>query len=547
MRAVAYVRVSDISQIDGHSLDAQERLFRELCKNRSWEPFRIYREEGKSAHVDAINLRPVFRQLLEDVTRHEFDVVVVHTLDRWSRNLKVTLETLSIMGKNNVGLVSISENIDYSRPEGMLFTQMLGAFAQYYSEALGNHVRKGLEQRALEGKHTGGIPFGYECCWVNTDKGEKQLRCQPEHPGGIHVIEKEGKVVTEMFKRYASGATTLSRLAGWLNGQGLRTRNMHKLLDARGNIITGPRLFTTASVRGILHNRFYTGQVIHRGKVIPGLHEALIDDDIFETVQTTLKKNSGRSETFKIRPEREYLLKGIIRCAHCGMPMWAQTYYSGQRYYREHKNSRSHGICPSAGGSISCHVIDEQVKKLVGAIELGPRWLEEVLAIISLKDEVHRVKEGRRAVIEKLRRMGKAYVDGLFPDGEYQRQKKLLETELESLVVPAANAAEEAGNLIKDLPRLWAAANMEEQRKLLLTMLDAVYVDAKKTRSIVAIRPKPPFKPIFQVAVTKEGSEIRILNEPIESSSVFLVETGEALPPSETRLNWIQNAAGSPV
>ena len=72
-------------------------------------------------------------------------------------------------------------------PKGMLFTQMLGAFAQYYSSALGTHVKKGLEQRALEGKHTGGIPFGYESCWINNDKGEKQLRCQPEHPGGIHV------------------------------------------------------------------------------------------------------------------------------------------------------------------------------------------------------------------------------------------------------------------------------------------------------------------------------------------------------------------------
>jgi hypothetical protein len=76
---------------------------------------------------------------------------------------------------------------------------------------------------------------------------------------------------------------------------------------------------------------------------------------------------------------------------------------------------------------------------------------------------------------------------------------------------------------------------MEEQRKLLLTMLDAVYIDAKKTRSIVAIRPKPPFKPIFQVAVTKEGSDIRIINEPIQGSPVFLVETGENRTPSETR------------
>jgi site-specific DNA recombinase len=33
-----------------------------------------------------------------------------------------------------------------------------------------------------------------------------------------------------------------------------------------------------------------------------------------------------------------------------------------------------------------------------------------------------------------------------------------------------------------DLPRLWEKANQEERRKLLLTMLDAVYVDAKKTK-----------------------------------------------------------------
>ena len=36
--------------------------------------------------------------------------------------------------------------------------------------------------------------------------------------------------------------------------------------------------------------------------------------------------NSGRSETLQVRPDRQYLLKGIVRCAYCGMPMWAQTF-----------------------------------------------------------------------------------------------------------------------------------------------------------------------------------------------------------------------------
>jgi site-specific DNA recombinase len=453
-------------------------------------------------------------------------VVVVHSIDRWSRNLKVTLESLAILARHNVALVSITENIDYSTPQGKLFTQMLGSFAEYFSGALAAHVSKGLDQRAFEGKHTGGIPFGYESCWIE-ENGERKRRCNPEHPGSIHIIEKEGVVVTELFHRYASGTTTLSQLAILVNGLGFRTHNMHRLPDVNGNISNGPRLFTTASIRWILHNPFYCGKIAYRGKLLPGKHQALISEDVFDMVQKTLKKNCGRSETLAIKAQRQYLLKGIIRCAYCGLPMSSQTYNSGNAYYREHNTSRSNGLC-SRGAAITCRIIDDQIDELVSGIELGPQWLEEVLSIISQKDEVHQVEEKKVAVIEKLRRMAKAYVDGLFPDEEYHQQKKLLEMELESLVIPAADASEEAGKLIMNLKGLWAEANLEEKRKLLLTMLDAVYVDAKKSKSIVAIRPKPPFKPIFQVAVAKEESEIRIINEPIKGTSVFLVETGES-------------------
>ena len=513
MRAAAYLRVSSTSQVDGHSLDAQDRLFRELCKSRGWEPVRVYREEGKSAHVEAIARRPLFKQLLEDASKHDFDVVVVHTLDRWSRNLKITLESLTILGKHNVGLVSITENIDYSRPEGMLFTQMLGAFAQYYSEALGNHVSKGLSQRAHEGKHTGGIPFGYESCWITGEKGEKICHCENEHPGGVHVHASEGAAVLKMFERYASGITTLGQLATWLNEQGFRTRNMHSFPDADGNLISGPRLFTTASIRGILHNPFYAGKVTYKEKLLPGAHQALVSQDVFDLVQANLKKNSGRSETLNPSPQRQYLLKGLIRCAYCGMPMWAQTYKNGRTYYREHKNSRGHAICPSAGSSISCHVADEQIGKAIEAIELDTTWFDEVLAIISLKDEVEKVKKERLEVQEKLRRMTRVYVDGLFPDEEYHRQKRLLEMELESLVVPQASAVEEAGKLLRELPKLWAKANLEEKRKLLLSVLDGVYMDAKKTRSIVSIKPKPPFIPVFKVAVLRESPTIQLYQQ----------------------------------
>ena len=75
-----------------------------------------------------------------------------------------------------------------------------------------------------------------------------------------------------------------------------------------------------------------------------------------------------------------HLLNGTIRCAYYPMPIWAQTYNSGRPYYREHRNSRSHGPCPSVSGSIPCEVADEQVSKLVTSVEFGSSWMEEVMA-----------------------------------------------------------------------------------------------------------------------------------------------------------------------
>ena len=61
---------------------------------------------------------------------------------------------------------------------------------------------------------------------------------------------------------------------------------------------------------------------------------------------------------------------------------------------------------------------------------------------------------------------------------------------------------------------MWDEANLTERRKLLLTMLDAVYVDTVEEKAIVAIRPKPAFKPVFEIATTRKGSDVILINEP---------------------------------
>ena len=91
------------------------------------------------------------------------------------------------------------------------------------------------------------------------------------------------------------------------------------------------------------------------------------------------------------RTSFEYPL-GLIRCAHCGLPMWAQTYANGHQYYREQKGSRGTGYCVERSSSMPCSVPDDQMGRIVGAIVLPEDWMERVLARIHLVDEVERIQ-----------------------------------------------------------------------------------------------------------------------------------------------------------
>jgi len=70
-----------------------------------------------------------------------------------------------------------------------------------------------------------------------------------------------------------------------------------------------------------------------------------------------------------------------------------------------------------------------------------------------------------------------------------------------------------AGKLLENLPDLWEEADLTERRMLRMAMRGAVYVDTVEEKSVVAIRPKPAFRPIFGVATTRAGSGIVFINE----------------------------------
>ncbi len=261
LRAGLYGRVSSEEQVEGYSLDAQDRVGRHYVAAHGWAVAEVYRDEGKSARTDDLAKRPAFQQMLADAEAGRFDVVVVHKLDRFARNLLVALETLQRLERRDVGFVSISEQMDFTTPIGKVILATLAAFAQYYSDNLSAETKKGKAERKAQGLFNGLLPFGVV-------KG----------PDGVPVLDREaraGVVPAEglvlMFELAAAGKTD-REVARELTQAGYRTS---------GN--RGANPFTKDTVREILTNRFYVGELPDgEGGWVAGKHGGLVDPALFE-------------------------------------------------------------------------------------------------------------------------------------------------------------------------------------------------------------------------------------------------------------------------
>ena len=119
---------------------------------------------------------------------------------------------------------------------------------------------------------------------------------------------------------------------------------------------------------------------------------------------------------------------------------------------------------------------------------------------------------------DRLRRLTKAYIDGMVPDVEYEGQKQQIQEALalDGLAVPGQTEALNPGTYLANLPGLWKEATTSERWSLLSMLLDAVYCDVKR-KTLVGVKPKPPFAPIFELIpmlMRAKGASDELIGDP---------------------------------
>ncbi len=526
-KAVAiYYRVSGKEQLQGYSLDAQVRAIEAYCTQHGYEIVARYPEPARSARGSSESKRPAFNQMLSDAEARHFDVLIVHKLDRFARNLRVQLDGFDRLSKAGVGFISLNENLDYSSAMGRMMMAQMGAWNQFYSDNLAEETKKGKRERKAQGLYNGLLPFGVS---VNGN--------------GLPVLDTEAHYCDVATRTEIVPGRGLL-LAFELAAAGKSDREIAKALTGAGYRTSGNRgmnPFTKDTVRRLLQNRFYLGE-LPDGSVgwMPGKHEALIDVRLFEKAEAARAANARqpRGDRFT-RPRRTtgtgtpWALSGLAQCS-CGASIVANSRPGGRRSLRCYGRTQGNG-CDEP--SFYEDLIDEQLSAILGRFAVPePEQKRMLNAWRRQQSAAVDTAATRIRARHKMSRLKDLYLEGEIGKTEYQTRKAALDNELAALPAesdPDNDAGKQLMGFLANVRNAWNVATAEERNKIARQLFAEAIVE---NSTVVASPPRPDLLPFFQgVKWCLGGSDgdrfstFRTFSVPADPS-VFRFQTSDQLP-----------------
>lgn len=155
-----YCRVSkDTTTSDGRLQDPNNQLdpLKEFCKQMNWNVKFVFIDKKSGADSN----RPEFQRMLAEARQHHFDLLLVWSLDRFSREpLLNTLSYVEQLRKHNIHLKSYTEGIDTRElgDTGELMMLILFWISKNERDRLSRRTKAGISRRKNLGVWKGGRP-----------------------------------------------------------------------------------------------------------------------------------------------------------------------------------------------------------------------------------------------------------------------------------------------------------------------------------------------------------------------------------------------------
>jgi site-specific DNA recombinase len=285
LKAVIYTRVSSTNQAEeGYSLEAQYEQLIKYVDEEGMELVKVYTDPGVSAK--SLN-RPGIQELISDLKSGKFETLIIHKLDRLTRNISDLYDLVEMVTKYNVKLISLNEKLDTSTPMGRMFIYMLGILAQMFRENLAQEIIKGQSMRASKGLRVSpSRPYGY-------DLGENLA---------MTINEEEAYLVRQIFQWFNAGYNLLT-ICKKINAMKI-TKKFHQ--------ITVQRIVSNPTYIGVNH---WKRKGSKEGVYFERAHEPIISEDTFQTAQDILSK---RKDHFLSQSMSDFCFSTVFKCGVCG-------------------------------------------------------------------------------------------------------------------------------------------------------------------------------------------------------------------------------------
>ncbi len=311
IQAVLYARVSSKDQEkEGFSIPAQLRLLRDYSASNGF----AISHEFTDVETAKASGRTNFGQMLAYLKKHQGPcrTILVEKTDRLYRNLTdyATLDGLGI----TIHLVKENQIIGPDSKSSEQFVHGIKVLvARNYSQNLGEETVKGMTEKARAGIYPSFAPAGYRN--VEGSSGKKIIVPDPD----------TAPIITELFKRFATGEYAIKRIAAALRREGRSV---------------GPRKPNSSLVHQILRRRLYMGDFDFNGTTYPGTHEPLVTREIWHRVQNLL---DARAENKTRKVKHDFASTGVVHCGHCGCILVGEIKKGRYVYYHCTGNR---GKCP---------------------------------------------------------------------------------------------------------------------------------------------------------------------------------------------------------
>ena len=366
MKVFLYVRVSSEEQVKhGYSLDAQEEVLNEFCKQNNHIILGTYRDEGISARKPYTK-RPAMVQLLHDLERVKPDMILFTKLDRWFRNIKEYYKVQDILEKNKVYWKAINEEYDTSTASGRLYVNIKLSIAQDEADRTSERIKDVQNQLVMQGKVLGGtVPFGYRI-------ENKKV-----------VFSDDIKIVKEAVDHYL------------LNGSAhATTRYINEKYALNFNHTRLIKLFTNPLLKGCYRSNF-------------SYCEPLLTPVDWNILQEQVKRNIKYSSKSRV-----YLFSGLLKCSYCQRRLGGIFDGSSKRYRCPR---HYYDTCPMS------HTVSE--KKIESWL------LENIESDFKVKvtQKPKRVKKSPKVYKDRLKRLNDIYLMGNISEAEYKTKSTELQ------------------------------------------------------------------------------------------------------------------------